>query len=174
MKLKTKKQIINILSIIISALLLTILFYIFVPSKQVHAEEKPYISEVYYPYIVEVCEEYNIKPELIASIIWHESRWNENATNGDCIGLMQINPKWQTERMKRLGVSSLLDGQANILVGVDYISELMHENDDLYLVLMKYNMHRTTAYKNFNNGNYSEYAINVSETVMEFERINEE
>lgn len=174
MNIKTKKRIINILSIIISALLLTILFYIFVPTKQVHAEEKPYIDESYYPYIVEVCEKYNIKPELIASIIWNESRWNESATNGDCIGLMQINPKWQKERMKRLGVESLLDGQANILVGVDYISELMHENDDLYLVLMKYNMHRTTAYKNFNNGNYSEYAIEVPETAIEFEKMNEE
>ena len=45
--------------------------------------------------------------------------------DGDSIGLMQIQPYWHGERMRRLGVTDLTDAKQNILVGVDFLAELM-------------------------------------------------
>ena len=84
---------------------------------------------------------------------------------------MQINPKWQSERMDRLGATDLHDEETNILVGVDYLAELFTESEDIYLVLMLYNMKRSTAINKYDDGEYTYYAEHVSEVSMEFERM---
>lgn len=127
-------------------------------------------------YTEEIGAEYNICPELLQAIIERESRNNPNATNGGCIGLMQINEKWHTDRMERLGVTDLYDPYSNILVGTDYLSELWNEaskkgyGDDLYYVLMRYNMTIDSANRLYESGNFSEYAISISERSAELER----
>lgn len=131
------------------------------------ANDEPFIDDDLYQYIIDVCDDYDISPELICSVIWHESRW-KNVNNGDCIGLMQISSKWHEDRMNKLGVTDLSEPKQNILVGIDFLAELFEDYEDPYLVLMLYNMKRSTAFKNYNEGRFSKYAISVMEVSLEF------
>lgn len=127
-------------------------------------------------YTEEIGAEYNICPELLQAIIERESRNNPKATNGGCIGLMQVSEKWHADRMERLGVTDLYDSYSNILVGTDYLAELWREaskkgyGDDLYYVLMRYNMTADSANRLYESGIYSDYAISISERSAELER----
>ena len=127
-------------------------------------------------YTTEIGTEYNICPELIQAIIERESNYNPNAKNETCIGLMQVSEKWHTDRMEKLSVTDLYDPYSNILVGTDYLAELFDEavdsgrGDDLYYVLMRYNLKTSTANSRWESGDYSDYAIEISERAAELER----
>ena len=124
-------------------------------------------------YTEKVCAERNICPELVQAIIEKESSWNPKAKNGNCIGLMQINPKYQQERMKKFGVTDLTDPYDNILVGTDYLLELFEKYGDVYAVLQFYNAGYSGNYGlgAYEKGIYTDYAIEVSERAMELERL---
>ena len=49
---------------------------------------------------------------------------------GESFGLMQIQPRWHSSRMARLGVNNLLDPRQNIRVGVDILQELKESHTD--------------------------------------------
>ena len=120
-------------------------------------------------YIEAICEPRNICPELIVATIERESRWNPNAVNGDCMGLMQISERWHRERMERLGVTDLFDPYDNILVGVDYMAELFEKYEDTGMVLMTYN--GDSRAKDLQaTGNLSEYAEWILTRSAELER----
>lgn len=104
------------------------------------------------------------------AIIERESGGRADAVNGDCKGLMQINEKWHTDRMERLGVTDLYDPYGNILVGVDYLAELAAEYDDLYTVLMIYNG-TSNAVERGENGDWTDYAKGIVNRSMELERM---
>lgn len=120
-------------------------------------------------YIEAVCEPRHICPELIQAMIERESRWNPEAVNGDCIGLMQISEHWHRERMERLGVTDLFDPYDNILVGVDYMAELFEKYEDPGMVLMVYNGD-IRAKDLQTTGNLSEYAEWILTRSAELER----
>lgn len=124
-------------------------------------------------FIFQECEKKNIAPSLIIAIIERESNYNSAVIgdNGKSIGLMQIQPKWHTGRMDKLGVKDLLNPFENVMVGIDLISELKSENSDLFYVLMAYNGGSCYADKHFENGDISEYAIAVSERAYELEGV---
>ena len=84
-------------------------------------------------------EQYNICPELIQAVCFKESNFNPRAENRECIGIMQVNPVWHQDRMERLGVTNLYDTAGNMLVGVEYLSELAGKCEDISVVLMLYN-----------------------------------
>lgn len=132
--------------------------------------DEPFIDFTYYDYICEISEDYGICPELVCAIIWRESRW-QNVNSKNCIGFMQINPKWHAERMERLGVDDLTDEEQNILVGIDYLAELFEKDSDLYWVLMTYNG-SSNVNKKIEQGKITNYAISVSEISEQFERDN--
>ena len=118
-------------------------------------------------YIFEVCEKYpNVDPYLVESIVYHESRFKPNATNGDCKGLMQISSKWHKERMTKLGVFDLYDPYTNILVGVDILNDLLKYNDT-ELALMCYNMSHKKAKDLYSNGVVTQYASDVLQRAEE-------
>lgn len=133
-------------------------------------------KEKWLAYIEEVCEERNICPELVEAIIERESSWRPNVTNGECIGLMQINPKYQKERLEKFGLvaADLTDPYDNILVGTDYLLELFEKYEDVYAVLQFYNAGYSDKYGlgAWEDGRYSDYAIEVSERSAELERAN--
>lgn len=151
---------------------------IFSPAIGTNAETKKISQSEIVVYTTEIGVEYNICPELIQAIIERESNYNPNAKNGSCIGLMQVSEKWHTDRMEKLGVTDLYDPYSNILVGTDYLAELFNEaiengrGDDLYYVLMRYNLKTSTANSRWDAGDYSDYAIAVSERAAELEREN--
>lgn len=137
--------------------------------------EDGYISELQ---IMEITSEvgslYNICPELLQAICYHESRYYITAENDTCKGLMQLNIKYMAERMKKLGVTDIYDEYSNVLLAADYIAELRDTTtygDDLYYVLMRYNMTTATANDLYEAGKVSTYAESVAAYAMELERL---
>lgn len=86
----------------------------------------------------EIGKEYNICPELLQSIAFQESRFQADAQNGGCTGLMQVNPAWHEDRMRELGVTDLYDPEQNMEVAADYLQELFEKYEDVGTVLMVY------------------------------------
>lgn len=160
----------NNLDILDIAVILLIIFAIFT-----FCHERVYAAETDFLYqddVYQMCEEIadgRIQPEFVQAVIEAESTYNALAVNGDCIGLMQINKKWHEDRMKRLQVTDLLDPYQNIEVGVDYLCELFDKFEDPYLVLMTYNMKQSTAQKNYNKMDYSQYAKDICKRASELE-----
>lgn len=130
------------------------------------------ISETAYEACVEYGEQYNISPELLMAIIERESCGQADVIGGDCKGLMQINEKFHTDRMKRLGVTDIFDERGNILVGADYLAELFAEYHDAAVVLMAYHGERNVIEK-AESGRISSYAQGILDRSAELEKIHE-
>jgi soluble lytic murein transglycosylase-like protein len=127
-----------------------------------NTEVKPLTErELINTYIRSISAKYDIEPELIMSIIQSESEYNPKAKTGNCLGLMQVSSRWHADRAKKLGVKDFYDPYSNILIGVDYISELLAQYKDKRLVLMLYNMNHNTAMNMYKEGNISYYARTV-------------
>lgn len=91
--------------------------------------------------IFDICEAYEIEPELVIAMIGKESAYNASVVgdSGRSIGLMQVQPRWHKDRMERLGCLDLLDPVANVNVAVDYLAELLQKGKGLEWALMAYN-----------------------------------
>lgn len=116
-------------------------------------------------YIFDICEDYDVSPELIVSMIYHESRFHADSVatsdSGCAYGLMQIMPRWHQARMERLGCSDLLDPYQNILVGVDLIAENIRSGRGVEWALMAYNGGSAYADRKASEGLVSDYASTV-------------
>jgi soluble lytic murein transglycosylase-like protein len=117
------------------------------------------------------CNDKNISPALVMAIIERESSCNSNCVGdrGNSFGYMQIYKKWHTDRMEKLGVTNLLDGKQNIMVGVDYLLELFQENPEATWVLNAYNGGRAYA----NRKSDTDYSIDVLDRSAVLERLYE-
>ena len=135
------------------------------------AGKDTYISKEVQRACIKYGEEYNICPELLMAMCEKESSGRADAVNGPCKGLLQVNENVHKERMERLGVTNLYDIDSNVKVAADYLLELFEENEDIYLVLMKYNMGDATAERLYEQGIYSKYAVSITERSEELERI---
>jgi soluble lytic murein transglycosylase-like protein len=112
-------------------------------------------------YVRVISAKYNINPELVMSIIQHESEYIPTAKTGDCLGLMQVSTRWHSSKAKVLGVTNFYDSYSNILLGVDYLSELFAQYKDPALVLMLYNMNHDDALALYAQGKTTQYARSV-------------
>lgn len=119
-----------------------------------------------------VAEAYPVCPELLQAVIFFESRNQRIIIShwGD-VGYMQINPRWQQDRMDRLGVRDLEDGYSNIMVGADLLCELFAEYEDPALVLMAYNHGIDRALELYSAGRVSGYALGILELSERLERL---
>ena len=140
------------------------------PMTAVSKDADTWLSEEVQEYCEEIGEAYGICPEFLEAIIETESRGQADAENGGCKGLMQISEKWHRDRMKRLGVTDILDSYSNILVGVDYLAELFEEYGEASLVLDIYHGDSKAMY-NDENGILSEYAEKILGRSAELERL---
>lgn len=138
------------------------------PVQQAYALDFMWPDDIY-----SMCEEiskpYNVSPEIVQAIIWRESRYATDATNGSCKGLMQVNECCHLERMEKLGVTDLFNPYDNIRVGVDYLAELFEEYEDTSYVLDIYNGN-SKAGCNFKNGKVSSYAKSICGLAEELEK----
>lgn len=139
----------------------------------VHYYDVP-LSDALQAYIFALCEDYGIAPALVLAVIYHESRYQENAIgdDGDSLGLMQIKEHYHRERMERLGCTDLLNPYDNVTVGIDLLAELSDRYDTAGKVLTVYNAGaRGAEEKYFSQGIYaSGYAERVIDTWAEIER----
>lgn len=123
-------------------------------------------------YIMEQSLDHNINPALVFAIIEIESNYDTTAAgdNGSSIGLMQISTYWHRERMDKLGVTDLSNPYQNVDVGIDILSELFAEYEDINFVLMSYNGGVSYAQNLVHNGIYStEYTEYVTRRMQELD-----
>ena len=142
-------------------------------------EEVPAVSYFIVPmeeslqdHVFDVCGRYGIDPVLVMAIIQKESRFNIGAMgdNGNSYGLMQIQPRWHSARMERLGCTDLLDPYQNVTVGIDILAELFGRGGSLEWVLMSYNGGYVHADNHIANGTISDYAATVKNYMNTIER----
>lgn len=79
-----------------------------------------------YTYII--CGNYGVDYELILAMVEIGSAYCSNAIS-ECgaVGYMQVVEKWHKDRMERLNVDDLSNSYSNIIVGVDYMAELLEQ-----------------------------------------------
>ena len=113
--------------------------------------------------IEEVARCYELDSYLVKSIVYQESRYNKNAvsSDGSTVGLMQISPKWHAKRAEKLGVTDFTGIYGNLMVGCDYLHDLLQEHEDPRLALMLYNQTHDSAFRSYNAGRISNYAKEV-------------
>lgn len=123
------------------------------------------LEEELQDYIFDICEEYGVDPELIVSMIFHESNFDSAVIgandSGYSYGLMQIMPRWNYERMERLGCLDLLNPYQNVLVGTDLIAEYIEEGRGVEWALMAYNGGPSYANRKASEGTVSAYATRI-------------
>ena len=93
-------------------------------------------------HIIQVAESYGIDPAILFAICFRESSYDPDSIGdyGAAFGLMQIQPRWHSERMARLGCLDLLDPFQNVLVGADYLAEQRARyGGDISKALVAYN-----------------------------------
>ncbi len=129
-----------------------------------------WISENAYAYCEQIGSQYNICPELLMAIIETESSGQAYATNGNCVGLMQVSSRYHSGRMQKLGVGNLYAEYDNILTAADYLAELFEKYGEVSLVLDMYNGNSKAMY-NYENGILSSYANKVLARTNELEKL---
>ena len=147
-------------------------------------KEPAYFVDIVDGYITEesifsICKDvgnkYGIDPYILQSIAYTESRYYVRAAgSSNDTGLCQIVPKWNQDRIKRLGITDLYDPYSSILLCAEIMDELKgyeHGNDISY-VLMAYNMGATGAKKKYESGYISDYAKKVLAKKKELESRN--
>lgn len=91
-------------------------------------------------YCEEIGTEFNICPELLEAIAWHESRFIPTTKNHNHYGLMQINVEIHRQRIEKYIWTSndMLKSYENIKVAADYLAELyeLYGNDDVIILMM--------------------------------------
>ena len=153
--------------------ILLCLLGILAPTVQAQAREAVEVPEEVVAISEELGGEYGVCPELIQAVCWQESRFQADAENGGCVGIMQVSPQWHKERMERLGVTDLTDPRQNMAVAVDYLAELAAEYEDVGAALMKYNGdRRLDELLEGGMADVSDYARAVLELSAELERRN--
>lgn len=101
-----------------------------------NSELSPKMTQ-YMPNIKSAAQKYNLPAELIAGIIWQESRANPKAvSHAGAMGLMQLMPGTATH----LGVRNAYDPAQNIEGGSKYIRQMLDRfNGNLNLAVAAYN-----------------------------------
>lgn len=142
---------------------------------QVEAKSPIYESEVPNDIQIyaELCSaEYHICPELLEAIAYHESRYQPDVKNGKCVGLMQVNVKVHKDRIKEYGWTEedMYDPCKNMIIASDLLQELFEEQEDVAIVLMRYNgdLKAERAYKEY--GTLTKYVDKILKKSAELER----
>lgn len=161
----------RIIKLYFVAIVMTAIFSMFIVVTVHAAEEQITVPEDVRKISEELGEAYNICPETIQAIGWWESRFQPDAENGGCVGIMQVAPKWHKDRMDRLGVTDLTDPRQNMLVAVEYLADLVKDEEDMEEVLMRYHG-ESRINERLEAGEMSAYVEGILALSAELERQN--
>lgn len=130
-------------------------------------EETGVPAEIYQTAEV-IGSEFNICPELLLAIAERESRFQEDATNGPCKGLMQLNTSCHKARFEENGwtTDDWNNAYVSMYVAADYLHELFEQYEDVGIVLGLY--HGEAKAK---SGRLSSYTTKILERSEELERL---
>ena len=124
------------------------------------------MSARYQKWIDKKCKKYGISTNVVLGVMKVESNFKVKISGdrGRSLGLMQIQKRYHTKRMKKLSATNLLDAYDNATVGVDYLAELYKSNGrNWHKTLMAYNGGQYYANRRVRYGIYSS---NYSRKVM--------
>ena len=107
-------------------------------------------------HIISEADKVGIDPAIIFAMAFRESTYRADAIGdgGNSYGLLQVQPRWHSARMERLGCTDLLDPFQNVTVAVDYLAEQIARYGDLAKGLTAYN-------RGDYEGTVTEYALSV-------------
>lgn len=134
-----------------------------------------YLPEKMQIYIRCLCKQYDVPYALVLAMIERESGYVFDAVGDDenSIGYMQVYEKWHIDRMERLGVNDLKNPYQNVLVGIDYLAELIEKYGTIQDALATYNYGAAGARKHLWNKGIYMYEYN-STIMNRMEEIKEE
>ena len=135
-------------------------------------EEQTGIPEDIYQDAEIIGHEFNICPELLLAIAERESRFQADAKNGSCKGLMQLNTACHKARFEEMGwsTSDWSNDYINMYVAADYLSDLFNEYEDVGIVLGIYHG-ESDAVRKGQSGKLSPYVTKILERSEELERL---
>ena len=115
--------------------------------------------------------EFNICPELLEAIAFYESSYDPEVTNGNCKGLMQVNPTVHKLRFEEAGwsTSDWDNAYINMYIAADYLSELFEKYEDAGIVLGIYHG-ESDAIEKGKSGRLSSYTKKILKRSEELER----
>jgi soluble lytic murein transglycosylase-like protein len=107
-------------------------------------------------HIIEEADKHGIDPAIVMAMAYTESTYKTDAVGdgGKSMGLLQIQPKWHSARMDKLGCTDLLDPYQNVVVGIDYLCDLLSKYGDIGKALTAYN-------RGSYNGTVTQYAKTI-------------
>lgn len=129
--------------------------------------------------IKEYCEEigrnFDICPEILEAIAWHESRFIPTVKNKNCWGLCQVNVKIHQDRIEECGYTEedMLEAYPNIFVAADYLSDLYETyGDENPIVLSLYSGAGWKAVERYKEYGFLEkYVENILSRSADYERL---
>ncbi|MCI9097308.1 MAG: lytic transglycosylase domain-containing protein [Lachnospiraceae bacterium] len=151
------KIMVKLTAVLMAALLV---FDACLPSVAAAGEEAVEVPEDVAGISEELGLQYSICPETIQAVCWVESRFDPEAENDGCTGIMQVSGKWHKDRMERLGVEDLKDTEGCMRVAVDYLAELVEDGEDMEAALMRYHG-ESRIRERLSEGELSEYVDKV-------------
>ena len=118
--------------------------------------------------VQEFCGDSCVPYEIALAVIYQESRFDENAVNGSCVGLMQVNRINGQWLFDEIGITDLEDPEQNLHAGIWMLGELFQKYGEWNMALTAYNHGEAGAKKKFfDNGkiscDYSEEVLRNSE-----------
>lgn len=127
-------------------------------------DDIPFDAE-FQKWLFNYCDENSMDPYLVLAICQQESNFISDIVgdSGRSYGLMQIQLRYNEERMNKLECSNLLNPQENIIVGIDILKDLFETENSIEWVLMAYNGGNRYANKLTQKGIISNYACEVIE-----------
>lgn len=132
-----------------------------------------YFPEKMQVYTYCVCKQYGVRYDLVVALIEKESgyKFDKVGDDGHSIGYMQIYEECHRDRMERLNVTDLTNPYQNVLVGIDYLLELIERYGTIQDALAAYNYGEQGAKQHlWKNGIYVyEYNQTIMSRMKEIE-----
>ncbi|MBQ7431322.1 transglycosylase SLT domain-containing protein [Butyrivibrio sp.] len=104
---------------------------------------------------------YGIDPNLIRAICFVESSYIPTMDNGQCKGIMEVNTDVHQDVMEMKNITDIYDIDQNINCGAWVLYQYLEEDEDINVVLMRYNGDYTGLKNYYKTGAVSEYVNKV-------------
>jgi len=115
--------------------------FVFYEIPEEYEENGGYFPEKMQIYTYCICKQYGVRYDLVIALIERESGYifDRMGDDGNSFGYMQVYEECHTDRMERLGCTDLKNPYQNVLVGIDYLAELIEKYGTIQDALAAYN-----------------------------------
>ena len=149
--------------------------FVFCEIPEEYSRTGGYFPKKIQAYTYYVCKQYGVRYDLVVALIEKESgyKFDKVGDDGHAIGYMQIYEECHRDRMERLNVTDLTNPYQNVLVGIDYLSELIERYGTIQDALAAYNYGEKGAREHlWSNGVYV-YSYNsaIMQRMKEIEEV---